>query len=570
MDSSVTPPNWEEITEIVDWIMQSDPDPYFCPAVPMITSLGDNHIAPPHPMPVSKAANIPHDILYDIFTMGTHQPDDPDFPILVSQVCRDWRYLALATPTLWSSIPMYCHKHTTDHSRWLFARLMRSTGVPITLNIFMTRPFTWCEMETVLMPHLHRIKGMNVMLGEQTRRLLLMEVWRMLALDFPRLQRFSFQVGQGSKFEVVTQQPCPFRLPSLHPQSGRIDWTNWMWIPRNLKSFCLSFLPPEHTPTLADLHTMLAGSSSTLQNLEIRSPVVPTEHFPPTNERASTDKRPPRPITLPSLKSLTIGYISATPCDDSLASLLYTPNVRDVTIRDLRRCPEACTGQGLSLGSYTTNRRVPWQGPPDHLLSLIFLKPPFPFTSTTFENPPPSFSSLTTLDLRGLTCTSHSLAFYLFKHTPHLHDLTLYNSSKVLLEGLAEAHQYHAFSPSSEGFVRSLTVTNVSFDDGLLPFLERRELFGYPKMKKLCVSPDCLLPPPTTCGNETHKQRGKEGEELARRVRSRGAMMTLVACAEVVMGISTPRDFLVVGELERELARDGRVNWEFLDRFVED
>jgi len=138
-------------------------------------------ITKPHPM-----LRMPLDIIRYIFEVATRS--DPDVPALLAETCQEWRDLVLETSALWSTI-----KVVTDDEDALEAlrlALLLSRNQP--LDIVLTGVRAPRELPDVLVPHIGRIRSLEIQLYEQGR-----EPFRVLGRASPdafrRLSRFSVE-----------------------------------------------------------------------------------------------------------------------------------------------------------------------------------------------------------------------------------------------------------------------------------------------------------------------------------------------------------------------------------------
>ncbi|KAF8630930.1 hypothetical protein AX17_005287 [Amanita inopinata Kibby_2008] len=116
---------------------------------------------------------MPFELLAHIFILGSEA--DPMFPIIVSQVCRKWRRLALHTPALWRRI-------TLDHrlDMWV-ERLRRAKACPLDIQLVPWFTPRQCrrrsrrpDMATVqwymhiVTPHMRRWRSLEIIFKEHS------------------------------------------------------------------------------------------------------------------------------------------------------------------------------------------------------------------------------------------------------------------------------------------------------------------------------------------------------------------------------------------------------------------
>ncbi|CAA7270294.1 unnamed protein product [Cyclocybe aegerita] len=108
---------------------------------------------------------LPPDILLEIFrAIICGHPDDI---WTVVEVCRLWREVALATPTLWSTFPFKRATETTIVSR-LSRSLKYSQSLPFQLTIsFDALSYPICPLQVLVSPHARRISHLTVLYPQQ-------------------------------------------------------------------------------------------------------------------------------------------------------------------------------------------------------------------------------------------------------------------------------------------------------------------------------------------------------------------------------------------------------------------
>src|SRR5271170_2310113 len=89
-----------------------------------------------------------HDVLHCIFTFCNEA--QYQVSIVLAQVCRPWRFSALASPFLLTDIRMVCHRRHPHHN-WVKTCLKRARGLPINLTVNSLRPFEEEELNTVIL-----------------------------------------------------------------------------------------------------------------------------------------------------------------------------------------------------------------------------------------------------------------------------------------------------------------------------------------------------------------------------------------------------------------------------------
>lgn len=150
---------------------------------------------------------LPNEIVSEIFIKALPEepyrspPDDaspspsgPSCPLLLGQVCRRWRQIALSTPSLWTALDLSLDDKLTNHKNQLCLLqtwLERSRACPLTISIYWdgSSPVGTHEFIEVLVPHSQRWEHMDFIIP--FRDLLLikgdMPLLRELAIGFPDL-----------------------------------------------------------------------------------------------------------------------------------------------------------------------------------------------------------------------------------------------------------------------------------------------------------------------------------------------------------------------------------------------
>lgn len=107
---------------------------------------------------------LPTELLAAIFLLGLS--DDPPlrgfqpFPLLITQICRRWREVAIGTKRLW------CHvlfRERDPDSSWSRLCLDRSGNTPVSIDVTLTREWGWSEKDcaaitkimNIIMQHTH-------------------------------------------------------------------------------------------------------------------------------------------------------------------------------------------------------------------------------------------------------------------------------------------------------------------------------------------------------------------------------------------------------------------------------
>ncbi|KAJ7149554.1 hypothetical protein C8R46DRAFT_1125520 [Mycena filopes] len=132
----------------------------------------ENHIPSASDSRVDPILNLPPEIVSEIFLHFL--PVYPDFPppsgstspVLLSQICRHWREIALSTPRLWRAIKIVIRVSGGKHPRALdrlTTWLARSADSPLSLHIHLARNFSFLRLFVhECVPHRHRLEYLVV------------------------------------------------------------------------------------------------------------------------------------------------------------------------------------------------------------------------------------------------------------------------------------------------------------------------------------------------------------------------------------------------------------------------
>ncbi|KAJ6558149.1 hypothetical protein B0H19DRAFT_1150102 [Mycena capillaripes] len=270
---------------------------------------------------------LPHDILHQLFILCVKTASDPWFAVVLSQVCHSWRFTALASPTLWTTVVLHTSRRRQRHLRPK-AFLERSRGLPICMHIRVHRRQQ--RHEGALVSH-HAPRLHALILTSHDRELAMNSVGYFSQMPFRSLGFFHVLVPGQVDLHVIrkpdsavpffTPYPTP---PILHGPSYR-DFLWFRWNVQNVTKLILKGLGTPERPSMRHLWKMLHECSETLQHFDF-------EGWAPTNDLGSSIS----PIVLPALRYLRLGYI-----DDlsSLAACIHAPNLDIFTFHDVLFCP---------------------------------------------------------------------------------------------------------------------------------------------------------------------------------------------------------------------------------------
>ncbi|KAJ7640408.1 hypothetical protein DFH06DRAFT_1477919 [Mycena polygramma] len=266
---------------------------------------------------------LPHDVLYQIFVLCVKTTPDPWFPVVLSQVCRSWRFTALASPILWTTIVLRLCRPRQRHLRPK-AFLERSRGLPIYMHVHVHRSPKRHEC-TIVSSHATRLRAL--ILTSRDRELAMDSVGYFFQMPFRSLAFFHVFVPGQVGFQVIRKPHSadPFFTPSLLSGPSFRDFLWFRWNVRNVTALILKGLGSADRPFMRHMWKMLHECSGTLRHLDF-------EGWAPTNDLGSSIS----PVVLQALRYLRIGYI-----DDmsSLAACIHAPNLDVLVLHDVLFCP---------------------------------------------------------------------------------------------------------------------------------------------------------------------------------------------------------------------------------------
>ena len=330
-----------------------------------------------------KGLPLPLDIILHVFDVGTF--DSPDledrmaFPLLVSQVNKSWRGLALQASRLWSSIVYLGHPKFTlippsrrkvkpsyyyplinlflersrthpltirldlrhnDHNYTVREVDLTGSGHPIDPLLHLLTPHgsrflhfifianTWSDVVQVLRYHIFNLYAPLLESIELTRAYL-SQTFRQNFEPRALLWRVPFCVrpdGEAERTEnlgSVTQSRWP-NVKHVILNGTPLKWRLWCFT--NLTSLTISYLAEDVRPSALDLRNVLRSNAHCLKSFEIHG-ASPVE----------SDESMHDPIELPQLRELSIGYPH---CHDAIWFIrsLHTPSLTSLEICDVWQC----------------------------------------------------------------------------------------------------------------------------------------------------------------------------------------------------------------------------------------
>ncbi|KAJ6594358.1 hypothetical protein B0H19DRAFT_1095147 [Mycena capillaripes] len=278
------------------------------------------------------------DIIFEECVPETPEPSLVQAPLSVSQVCRRWRNIALSNPVLWSTLAITTTCRHTEGSRalealqnitqlWLHrsgARLL-SVFVAQTEEITSTGPISLL-FEAVL-AHAMRLRRLEVHAPETCLFPLESPALALPALEHLKIESPWPQLAASDLVFPLARAPRLSALAILHASfdAGRIDGFDY----RQLTE--LNLVPDVHAPPgvfwTADEALEFLAEAPNLHTLRL----VVNDFMPQRRTLAQAD----------ALRSLSLEFrdaLSGAPRRPArigaFFSLLYTPNLRRLTLRD--------------------------------------------------------------------------------------------------------------------------------------------------------------------------------------------------------------------------------------------
>jgi hypothetical protein len=393
-------------------------------------------------------ARTPSDILYYLFGMANDSDNTPTTAVAVSQVCRRWRDVAIASPKLWTNISMWCIRARQQHC-WTVIRLRRSQNLPIAFNLKAHRKLTPREIEVVFTRHAHRFHRLNVLASNYQ---LTFTLWPQFSQLMPALKQLEYRVIGDIRVHIHRELPralTPFQIPG-GSRHGIIEWSRWN--ATTITSLTLNYIGPESKLSVRDFREIFSHCRRTLKHIELLG-------FAPTYDK----KHPEAQITLPALETMNLGYIdNIVP----FVELVRTPNLQSFTLRDIIRTPE---------NSIYKPTRDWYSGMERTDAGRIF---------ELLQGVP-----LTHLAIYGERFDHNAQFRQLLLAMTGLKSLTLYAAEDTYYEVLFDrATAADALLPS----LSELLVTHVDHTRSLPPFFLRRLAAGLPPLWKLTITNDCV------------------------------------------------------------------------------
>ncbi|KAF8845534.1 hypothetical protein BDN67DRAFT_961900 [Paxillus ammoniavirescens] len=360
---------------------------------------------PEFPQTYGPIYTVPIDILAYIFDLGTHfdWKDVVDFPILVSQVCRSWRNLALSTPTLWTNIfisSASIARWVTFHPGPVLAKasafVTRSQRCPLHIKAelmvpdrtnlvnqvcsLFVRMIATATIELIALVH-DRVKTLHI--ETDVNDAVFMATFRLLSLGLPMLEEWHVNFGNandsfkrrtwsapnqtfaefdasehrrgwlGDGTQQLSVEASLPRLKALSLCGVRATWAHWSI--GNLTSLSLSYMSVADRPCVQHLRDVLEKNAASLERLELFA-MLP---------RKWAEDQTPR-IILPKLRELRVGYADQSEAI-GLFMVLEMPSLKSLALCDVPRSLHYMHRRDLKYRDFDTDIpivvTVPFLGP---------------------------------------------------------------------------------------------------------------------------------------------------------------------------------------------------------------
>ncbi|KAG1725818.1 hypothetical protein EDD22DRAFT_961555 [Suillus occidentalis] len=178
---------------------------------------------------VSTLWRLPTEVLSQIFhyclpEIGEFQhlkpPSASEAPMLLTSVCRRWREVAIATPTLWCELAIDCEDQWRKRRIFCYKSwLKRSRGCPLSLELFSDYAYDWPKILPFLRPHANQISSLCIYVPYQEEKFDILDILSptlqeliIVTLD-PTLDEPIFEIDE---FMTNSQVQSISQLSALH------------------------------------------------------------------------------------------------------------------------------------------------------------------------------------------------------------------------------------------------------------------------------------------------------------------------------------------------------------------
>ncbi|KAJ3864244.1 hypothetical protein EV359DRAFT_41459 [Lentinula novae-zelandiae] len=396
--------------------------------------------------------------------------DSVKTPLIYSAVCRHWRTVALGTAALWTNICITAWSMEMSG----FEQEKRANLTHITSSISLSRnyplnilldardidwdfaepeisassdfsdyipPFTQDDIRTVftlLLPHLFRWRSINIFTDTWApmHTALCMLNGPLMTNGAPLLESLTLMrcndyISHSPLFQPTSMKsPTLFSSPTgslgpdhrcLLPQllnltlrGVHVDWSSLAHSPLSLTSLELSSHTPDVRPTQSEFRELLSSCP------KLKSLTVNGSGFISDDEELSLKTgvhnidRNAKPIALPLLEKLKIGYRSAPEAFDIL-ELVHAPNILQLSLDDATHPGEIDEVEADDMLLYVAGLRP-------------MINPESSFSNPKRSSPFPTIQKLALKGLRAQTDTFRKLLV----STPTLQSLELYMMPRLM------------------------------------------------------------------------------------------------------------------------------------------
>ena len=275
--------------------------------------------------------------------------------LLISQVCRHWREVALASPFMWVDITVRLRRVRVGGSdtiasgssrhpmKLVQVYFQRSQKAPISLTVDAARCFRHKEKMKLLRPHARRLRSLHIKANTES---LVNSIWLQLKMhcgQMPLLEAFSTVVENASviniegKFDSDTTGIVNTIIPPVTTSDRNL--INWaLWNPTGLTFLTMDATRLWEKPNLDDIYRLLATTCYTIKHFEYLGYI-------------STINNPENPQThllLPALRSLVVF------CHEDmvpLLSIMDIPELDSLILRDFDVCPATPDPPGIQMNA---------------------------------------------------------------------------------------------------------------------------------------------------------------------------------------------------------------------------
>ncbi|KAJ7080940.1 hypothetical protein B0H15DRAFT_855580 [Mycena belliarum] len=223
-------------------------------------------------------------------------PSPIEAPLLLTQICRQWREIAIDTPELWQSIALLDTRSVEVFNSWI----LRSGSLPLTFSLNCVDPIHAASLLDVCLPHVRRWQDVELALPAG--------VLRRLDDDFPLLMLRNISLLLRGPFSqdgnLTTTQPitmsnapllCSANVATYPDVALELPWTQ-------LTSLTLGRLDPgdcfailQRCPLLTTLDISITGAATEAESLPLLTlPLLESFTFPSDLSTALPRLRFPR------------------------------------------------------------------------------------------------------------------------------------------------------------------------------------------------------------------------------------------------------------------------------------